>query len=145
MTRIRRTPTVSLGARPAIARAPRRRRAPDRARSGPRADERFPPPPRGFAWLADDIAQGAIDILAGGGDRPTVVVRANGTIGIPRGIRNALLLDPGERVSLGFEQGVLTVRPVEAWEASGASTGGASALDREIDDFLRRRRRRTPA
>lgn len=95
--------------------------------------------------MADAIAPGATDPLAGGGDRPTVVVRANGTIGIPRGIRNALLLDPGERVSLGFEQGVLTVRPVEAWEIPDAPAGGVSPLDREIDDFLRRRRRRTPA
>jgi len=43
-----------------------------------------------------------------------VAVRADGSVTIPRSIRNALLLDPGDRLVVAFEGGVVFMRPVEA-------------------------------
>lgn len=105
------------------------------------------PPPIGVVSPLDTLELPRADFDRHAPGRPTVIVRANGTILLPRGVRNALLLDPGERVSVGFEQGVLTVRPVETWlpaEPQSAATRVVSPLDREIDRFLRRRRRRAP-
>jgi AbrB family looped-hinge helix DNA binding protein len=72
-----------------------------------------------------------------------VTVRADGSVSIPRSIRNALLLDPGDRLVVAFEGGVVTMRPLEAIVAareSGASGDGMPAG--VIAEFLRKRRRR---
>lgn len=73
-----------------------------------------------------------------------VVVRADGSVSIPRSIRNALLLDPGDRLEVAFEGGVVTMRPVEA------IVGGIASVEEDaarmpagvIAEFLRKRRRR---
>lgn len=69
-----------------------------------------------------------------------VTVRADGSVTIPRSIRNALLLDPGDRLVVAFEGGVVLMRPVETIVVGGEAEAGMPAG--VIAEFLKKRRRR---
>ena len=72
-----------------------------------------------------------------------VTVRADGSVTIPRSIRNALLLDPGDRLAVVFEGGVVLMRPVETILVGTAASEAAAGMPAGvIAEFLKKRRRR---
>jgi AbrB family looped-hinge helix DNA binding protein len=71
-----------------------------------------------------------------------VTVRADGSVTIPRSIRNALLLDPGDRLVVGFEGGVVLMRPVETIVLGDEASEPAGMPAGVIAEFLKKRRRR---